>query len=158
VTSFSNGSSVRSSPLKRSSKGLRRKSKPKRTAEEVIAHQEFVMAAREQRVCAVTGKSGPFDPHHVVEQQWLKREGLPVDDRRNALRLSPDVHANHTTGVKQVPQRCLTDENIEYVFEVMGVRAKDYLDRKYDGTDPRVERASEIVDAEWEKERGGTAD
>lgn len=144
---------MRSSPLKRSSKGLRRKSKPKRTEEEQIAHQEFVEAAREQRVCAVTRKGGAFDPHHVVEQQWLKREGLPVDDRRNALRLNPDVHANHTTGAAKVPQRCLTDANIEYVFEVMGVRAKDYLDRKYDGTDPRVERAAQLAEEQWEKER-----
>ncbi len=101
----------------------------------------------------MTGKGGAFDPHHVVEQQWLKREGLPLDDRRNALRLNPDVHANHTTGAAKVPLRCLTDENVEYVFEVMGVRAMDYLERKYDGTDPRVERAARLADEKWERER-----
>lgn len=144
---------MRSSPLKRSSKGLRRKPKRKRTEEEHIAHRAFVDAARDQRVCAVSGKAGPFDPHHVIEQQWLKGEGLPVDDRRNALRLNPDVHANHTTGAAKVPQRCLTDANIEYAFEVMGVRATDYLARKYGGTDPRVERASQLADERWEQER-----
>ncbi len=144
---------MRSSPLKRSSKGLRRRPKPKRTEAEQLAHTDFVEAARRQRVCAVTGKGGAFDPHHVVEQQWLKREGLPLDDRRNALRLNPDVHANHTTGAAKVPLRCLTDENVEYVFEVMGVRAMDYLERKYDGTDPRVERAARLADEKWERER-----
>lgn len=133
----------------------RLKSKPRRarTDEEALAHREFVEAAREQRVCAVTGKSGPFDPHHVVEKSWLKREGLPLDDRRNALRLSPDVHANHTTGMEQVPQRCLTDANIEYAFEVMGVRATDYLARKYSGSDPRVERASAVAEEQWQREQ-----
>lgn len=146
---------MRSSPLKRG-KGLKRTGRKRRTPEEEWAHREFVEAAREQRVCAVTGKRGPFDPHHVVEQQWLTREGLPLDDRRNALRLSPDVHANHTTKTTKVPMRCLTDANIEYAFEVMGIRAVDYLARHYEGTDPRYERASQLVEEEWDREHERT--
>lgn len=132
---------------------LKRKRRPARTEEEVLAHNDFVEEARKQRVCAVTNKPGPFDPHHVVEQQWLKREGLPLDDRRNALRLNPDIHANHTVAAKKVPATCLLDCNIEYAFEVMGVRAKDYFDRKYEGTDPRIEAAAKVADEEWERQR-----
>lgn len=143
---------MRSSPLKRSSKGLRRSRRKKRTEAEEIAHDEFVEAARRQRVCAVSGKGGLFDPHHVVEQQWLKQNGLPLDDKRNALRLNPDIHANHTTKMTKVPMRCLTDDNFEYAFEVMGIKAVEYLARNYEGTDPRYERASQLAEDKWEAE------
>lgn len=145
---------MRSSPLKPGSKRLKRKPKKKRSAEEELAHLAFIEAARSQCVCAVTRQGGAFDPHHVVEQQWLKREGFPVDDKRNALRLNPDVHANHTTKVKKVPMRCLLDSNLEYAFEVMGVRAIDYLERNYEGTDPRFERAAEDAERAWQASRG----
>jgi len=144
---------VRSSPLKRGSKGLKRKPKKRRTEAEALAHRAFVEEARSQRVCAVTGKGGAFDPHHVVEQQTLKREGVPLDDRRNALRLNPDIHANHTTKTTKVPMRCLLDCNFEYAFEVLGVRAVEYLERNYEGTDPRFERAAEVAEREWEASR-----
>lgn len=115
----------------------------------------FLQAAWEQRACAVSEDGRDFvdgqknwEAHHVVEKRWLRANYLPLYDRRNALRLRPDVHHLHTVGAKRVPLRVLTDENIEYAFEVMGASAYDYLTRLYDGDDPRVERAFEIAEAE----------
>lgn len=120
----------------------------------------FKQAAWEQRACAVTDDARDYDEqnrlnweaHHVVEKRWLKANYLPLWDPRNSLRLRPDVHSGHTSGLRRVPLTCLTDENIEYAFEVMGAAAFDYLTRLYDGTDPRVERAFEVAEAERQKQ------
>lgn len=115
----------------------------------------FKQAAWEQRACAVTGDTADvmedgskgWEAHHVVEKRWLKANFKPLWDWRNALRLRPDVHGQHTTRMKPVPLRCLTDENIQFAFEVMGYMAYDYLTRLYTGDDPRVEAAFEEVKA-----------
>lgn len=103
--------------------------------------KDFWDSARAQRVCAVTGLQGEFDPHHVVEKQWLRQHGLDPWDPRNALRLSTIAHARHTNAFKRVPMKCLRDENIAFAFEVMGPGAHFYLRRRYTGYDPRVELA-----------------
>ncbi len=120
----------------------------------------FQRAAWEQRSCAVTDDARDFDEngrknweaHHVVEARWLRARGHFLWDPRNSLRLRPDVHAAHTSRMKPIPMSCLTDENIEYAFELMGVVAIDYLERLYAGTDPRFQRASEVAEEEWEAE------
>jgi hypothetical protein len=104
----------------------------------------FKVAAAKQVRCAVTGDRHEFDweAHHVVEKAELKRMGIPKlkrYDERNALRVKTSIHAGHTSGVGQIPMRCLTDDNLRYAFEVLGDQAIDYLLRKYKGTDSRFE-------------------
>ena len=115
----------------------------------------FLQAAWEQRACAVSGGSDAgkdgrknWEAHHVVEKRWLKANFKFLWDPRNALRLAPRVHSRHTSRMKPVPLSCLTDENIEYAFEVMGSSAYDYLTRLYDGEDERVERAGREAEEE----------
>jgi hypothetical protein len=98
--------------------------------------ESFRAEAKWQGVCAVTGKGGAFQAHHVVERQELKRRGLPEWDPRNALRLAPRAHDRHTLAVRRVKTKELTDDNIEYAFEVLGDAAQDYLRRYYDDDEP----------------------
>lgn len=116
----------------------------------------FLQAAWEQRACAVSGDAVDMAPdgskgweaHHVVEKRWLKANFKFLWDTRNALRLSPSVHGQHTNRMAVIPLSCLTDENIKYTFEVMGYSAHDYLTRTYDGQDERVEQAGHEVEEE----------
>lgn len=104
----------------------------------------FWEAARDQRVCAVTGKAGEFEAHHVVAKEFLKRLGKDPWDPRNALRLLPRIHEQHTNAFDAdhiVRIRQLKDVNIEYAFEVLGAGAHFYLRRHYAGYDPRIELA-----------------
>lgn len=108
------------------------------------ARDAFFAEARWQGCCQVNGDTGvDWDPHHVVRWQDLKRMGLPRYDRRNALRLSGQVHANHTNGSHKIHTIKLLDCNIDYAVEIMGAeRAAQYLRRYYDDTtepDPRLE-------------------
>lgn len=97
----------------------------------------FHDAARDQRVCALTGQAGAFHAHHAVRASDVRRAGGDPWDIRNALRLSIRVHFNHH-GIYKLPIGVLTDENIEFAYEVMGPAAYDWLSRYYTGTDPRV--------------------
>lgn len=101
-----------------------------------------------------------WEAHHVLEKRELKKLGRQdlLWDSRNAMRLTPRVHRRHTNRFEPIPQTALTDENIEFVFEVLGVMGKDYLDRIYVGKDARVERASKVVEAQYELEREGKAE
>lgn len=104
----------------------------------------FWAAAEAQRVCAKCGKpTRTWDAHHVVEKQELRNRGLDVWDPRNALRLcgkfGPTCHGQHTNAAERVPLSALTDENIEFAFDVLGAFAYDYLKRRYAGEDWRVE-------------------
>jgi hypothetical protein len=73
---------------------------PEAKAREDAERLAFKMAAAGQVVCAVCGRGGNFDAHHVIEQQELKDRGLWLWDPRNALRLCarPDMgcHQQHT--------------------------------------------------------------
>lgn len=103
------------------------------------------MEARSQGVCAVCGKGGPFEAHHVLERQELSRRGLPEFDTRGALRLCKEAvgncHSRHTTATRRVKFSELTEENISYAFEALGPFAIDYLTRRYEVDDGRVEAA-----------------
>lgn len=101
----------------------------------------FAGAAMKQRCCAVCGQGGQFDAHHVVEKQYLKKNKLPLWDERNALRLCTRCHHQHTVRSKKVPLGALTQENIDYAVLLLGDYASDYLTRRYDGQDPRLEKA-----------------
>lgn len=127
---------ARKTELKRGG-GLSRGRRPRTDRK---ASSRFWEAARDQKVCAVTGTRGPWDAHHVVERQWLRQRGLDEWDPRNALRVIKPVHARHTSAVKRIPLRCLTEESVSYAFELMGLAAHPYLHRHYEGEDPRVEK------------------
>lgn len=124
---------------------MKRSGRKRLSEEELLAAGVFWDAARMQTVCAECGKGGNFDAHHVIERQELRSRGLDEWDPDNALRLcdpaaTPGCHGNHTTASKRVRLVRLTDRNIDYAFRVLGPFAYDYLKRRYDGDDPRVER------------------
>jgi hypothetical protein len=104
-----------------------------------VSAQAFREAAREQRVCAVTGQGGrAYHAHHAVRVQDVRAHGGDPHDPRNALRLAAQAHLDHHSGAHRIALTALTDQNIEYAFELMGPRAFDYLRRHYDGEDPRL--------------------
>lgn len=152
----------RSKPLKRG-KGLKRTAPKQRGRNErgeahdiikqaeIDAKRRFRQTAKEQRVCAVCGRADSFDPHHVVEKQWLVANGFSVVeqyDPDNALRVCDrfaqnDCHGKHTRAVKRkhrIHLRCLKTCNLEYAFRVMGIAASPYLRARYRGEDERLER------------------
>lgn len=110
------------------------------TASERRQAREFAMAARYQRLCARCGKNGLYEAHHVIEAQYLRINGHPAYDPRNALRLCPACHHRHTVRADPLPLTCLTDENFHYAFDLLGEKAEGYLRTHYAGEDPRLER------------------
>lgn len=128
------------------------------TEAERAARGGFQEEAWRQRECAVSKDRRDFadgrknwEAHHVVEARWLKGHGHrdKLYDRRNAIRLTPDVHRRHTNRMEPIPLLALTDDNIEFAFEVMGVLALEYLTRLYTGTDARVQRAFEVAELQY---------
>ena len=113
----------------------------------------FRAEARYQRVCAKCGKAGGFHAHHVVDKAILrdrcKLSGDDLYDTRNALRLCEGLDGNrcHLQFENRriaITTRMLTDDNIEYAFEVLGAYAYDYLRQEYRDhptPDPRLELA-----------------
>lgn len=127
----------RTSPLKRTTMRQKRR---RRQPVQIELKRAFRAAALAQRVCAVTGSNGAWDAHHVIEAQELRRRG--GDDlwnTRNALRLARRVHERHTTATELVPLKALTDENLEFAVDLMGLSAYVYLTRHYAGRDERLE-------------------
>ena len=112
--------------------------------------KSFHAEARFQRVCMLCGRGGAFHAHHAVEKHILRRLGVPLYDTRCALRLCAPPKPCHLTFEARmlvIPLVKLTDDNIEYAFEVLETdRARevgaptafDYLTRRYAGDDPRV--------------------
>lgn len=131
---------MRKTPLERTSTLKRGRRKPRVTPGGFKPHQ-FRQAAQMQIACAVTGSTGPWDAHHVIESQEVGRRGGDRYEPRNALRLSYLAHNQHTSAMRSVRLTELRDENVDYAFELMGPAAYPYLIRMYDGTDVRVERA-----------------
>lgn len=99
----------------------------------------FYHEAASQMVCAVTGKPGPWHPHHVVYQQELSRLGVGLWHPDNALRVLILVHGRHHNAFERIPLLKLRDENIAYAFSIMGARADNWLRRRYSGDDARLE-------------------
>jgi len=93
----------------------------------------FRWAAQKQERCASCGTRGPWDAHHALYEQHLRKEGFPLFDPRNALRLCRDCHANHHAGARRIKTASLTTENLAYMVEVLGPdRAELYIARQYD--------------------------
>lgn len=122
---------------------------PLRTATDLAVSNKasFQGEAASQLACAVCGKSGDWDPHHVIYEQHLSVEGRPLFDTRNALRVcsrwgGDQCHAKHHSGERKIKTKELKDDNVAYAFHTLGARAIDYLRRYYDDSDPdpRLER------------------
>lgn len=115
--------------------------------------KSFREEAKWQRVCAKCGAGGAFHAHHVVDKAILRNRcglrGNALYDTRNALRLCEGLdgkrcHLNFENRGVRLSTRRLTDDNIEYAFEVLGAYAYDYLRQEYDDVtdpDPRLELA-----------------
>lgn len=114
----------------------------------------FHAEARYQIACALCGAVGkPFHAHHVVDKQTLKGWGIPKADRydtRNAMRLCEGLdtercHFQFENARAVIPLARLSDDNIEYAFEVAPTpgMAYEYLKREYGGEDARLERKFE---------------
>lgn len=101
--------------------------------------------ARFQRVCAVCGSPGDYEAHHVVSKQELGKRGLVhlLYDPRNALRLCKGGKRCHMNrehgGVNKVTIKTeeLTDDNICFIWQTLGVAGQNYLERHYTGVDRR---------------------
>lgn len=138
------------------SKRPRRKRKYKTVGDlEASNRRAFHEAAWKQRCCAVCGKGGSFQSHHVVEKQKLRIIGRLdlVWDTRNALRVCGDCHDAHTIGFRRINLDRLTDENYEFAWFVLRAEAADYLRRKYNGSDQRWADLLLMCDAEIEDAR-----
>lgn len=100
-----------------------------------LAYQE----GRRQKRCRNCSSTGPWERHHVVEAQEVKRLGLPRWNTMNVLRLCSECHQRHTQHVALVPLENLRNVNYQYAFMHMGSRAYNYMRRHYSGEDPRLE-------------------
>lgn len=83
--------------------------------------------------------------HHVVYEQELRRldpareRGL-VKDKRNLVPVSHLCHYSHHNRIAVYPLSMLPDPVFEFAREVLGgPAAYEYLQRRYDGDDPRLD-------------------
>jgi hypothetical protein len=100
------------------------------------AHRvSFRAHARRQRACQnpyCEHKTAPWQAHHIIYEQHVKKEGWPKYDDRNALRLCNACHARHHDGTTfRIPLAVIPTCAIEYAREVLGDYANDYLMRHY---------------------------
>lgn len=104
--------------------------------------ESFVAEAQYQGHCMGCESLAVWQPHHVVYRQECRRRGAPEWDPRNVLRVCivpiTGCHYRHHDGTQGTPITTakLTDDNIEFAFEVLGVYAVDYLRRHYDDSEP----------------------
>lgn len=100
----------------------------------------FNEACHQERCAGCGSKTKPFQAHHVIYRQELRRRGLPEWDTRGARRVCEgplECHVNHhSPNGPKIKTKRLTDENIEYAFESLGAYAYDYLRARYDDSDP----------------------
>lgn len=80
------------------------------------------------------------DVHHVISQQWLKRNGFAhlLWDPRNGASVCPinrpwgnDCHEKHENASRRIPRSALTRQNHAFGIEVMGDAWDLYVDRYY---------------------------
>lgn len=110
--------------------------------------RSFYLEGRYQRTCANCGSAGDFHVHHVISKQRIKRLSAPnipqilLYDRRNALRLCKGLdgkqcHMEYEGGKLVIETKRLKDQNICFIWEVLGPAGINYLDRNYTGVDHR---------------------
>lgn len=106
----------------------------------VCNRASFHDEAQFQLCCAVCGSTKGFHAHHVVYAQMLENQygitGNALFDTRNALRICTEdggnCHSRHHWAVRKIMTVELTDDNITYAFEIMGLYGADWLRRYYD--------------------------
>lgn len=119
-------------------------------SEHICHPASFRLEAKYQGICVECGAGGPFHAHHVVDKQTLRKYGFRGNglyDTRNAMRLCRNLdgkncHLQFENCRIKIRTTKLSDDNIEYAFEALGVYAYDYLRREYDDAtcpDPRLE-------------------
>jgi hypothetical protein len=86
--------------------------------------------------------------HHVVYEAELRRRGLPKYDYANLMALDFDCHLSHHNGSQRIPLSLLSDENLDYAFNILGAYAYDWLGRRYAGTDPRLDERLRQIEEE----------
>ena len=105
--------------------------------------RSFYLEGQYQRVCAVCGSAGRFEVHHCLSKQRIKRvsvvahRSLLLYDRRNALRLCEGCHGRYTNRVMKINTKLLKDQNICFIYEVLGPAGRNLLEREYTGADRR---------------------
>lgn len=109
----------------------------------------FAVEAQAMLVCAVCHTARPWQAHHVVQKQRLRRERAPLYSPDIALRVCAGradcCHERHTTHQAVIPLGALRDQNIAFAARWLGPGpAYEYLTRYYSGTDPRVDALLEI--------------
>jgi hypothetical protein len=106
----------------------------------VSDRRRFQRAKGELRCRACLTKRAAHS-HHVVYEAELKRRGLPKYDKANMMALCLDCHFAHHKASRRIPLLLLSDANLEYAFNLLGAYAFDYLNRRYAGSDPRLDEA-----------------
>jgi hypothetical protein len=78
--------------------------------------------------------------HHIVYRQKVVREGGDVWDGRNALTICGSCHGKHHTRSRVLPLSVLPSSAFAFAVELLGAGAAyNYLRRRYDGDDPRLD-------------------
>ena len=104
--------------------------------------RSFFEEAVWQKACAVCGSTGPFEAHHVIKRQKVRRFSTNEYDPRNCLRLCEGLETNqchhgHRQGNVTIETGMLTDDNICYGWDLLGEAFENELDRYYTGADER---------------------
>lgn len=91
--------------------------------------------------CRVCGVKRANHQHHVVYKQEVRRSAGDINDPHNAFAICTGCHTKHhgANGPK-IQLTLLRDENYQFAASLMGSgRAYEYLRRRYDGDDPRLD-------------------
>jgi hypothetical protein len=86
--------------------------------------------------------------HHIFYEAELRDRGLPRYDQANLMALCLDCHFNHHNGSRRISLTLLTDENLDYAFNILGAYAYDWLGRRYAGADPRLDERLRQIEEE----------
>lgn len=110
----------------------------------------FYREAQAQLVCAVCHRPLPWQAHHAVQKQRLRREHAPLYSPDIALRVCAGAadrcHERHTNHQRVIPVTALRDENIAFAARWLGPGpAYEYFVAYYEGTDPRLDALLEIA-------------
>jgi hypothetical protein len=89
--------------------------------------------------------------HHVVYQQHVRRHNGDLTDDRNLAPVAWRCHHEHHSRRRPLPMHCLPGSVFEFARELMGgPAAYEYLARRYDGSDIRLQRLLHDWPAELE--------
>lgn len=71
--------------------------------------------------------------HHLCYRQHVRKHGGDVDDPRNLMALCYDHHRRHHNRLAPIHRDLLPDVAVEFMEELMGEAAQDYIARYYQG-------------------------